>query len=255
MSNFEALYAVLSPFIPTAIYVWGGKGERIPDDAKKRADYLMRKETSDTTHTKVENIERCERLYQKRKSAGVDAVQGFDCSGLIYYGLHALSLLNTRKSSRGYYSCCTRNTDKTGMTRNDLKPGDLVFRHDGTKIVHVALYIGNGKVLESGGRDVGVQVRSLNAKDNRYGRLACMKIEDDPKPTPSGDRVRVKGGTVNIRNANGTVGAILKIARRNETYALLEVDSKTGWYRIDLGDGRTGYISNRADLTEVTKDA
>lgn len=259
MSKFSDMYETLSALIPTAIYVWGGKGEEVPDDETARAAFFAKKETSDSSHTKAENIARCERLYQRRKSAGVTCVQAFDCSGFIYYGLRTLKLLNTRMSSRGYYSCCKWNTDKTGMSRKDLVPGDLVFKHDGAKIVHVSLFIGSGKVIECGGRDVGVQIRKLGSGDNRYGRLACMKEKDPapepaPVPEPTFGLVRVKGGTVHIRSVNHATddrSTIIKTARRGETYALILIDPDTGWYKIDLGDGRTGYISNRADLTEV----
>jgi len=258
MSKYEELYNVLSAFIPTAIYMWGGKGEIIPDDDAQRAKLFVKKETADASNSKAENIARCERLYQSRKKAGVSVVQGFDCSGLIYYGLHALGLLNTRYSSRGYYSYCKENTDRTGMTRSDLVPGDLVFKHNSEKIVHVALYIGNGQVLESGGRDIGVHIRKLGIGDNRYGRLACMA---EPTPAPAQTpapvtygTVRVKGGSVYVRNSNSKAGKIIKTAHRGEKYQLILIDPDTGWYKIDLGNG-IGYISNRADLTEVIVNA
>lgn len=267
MSKFNDLYDILAAFIPSAIYVWGGKGEEVPADDGDRTSYFARKETSDKSHSKVENIARCERLYQSRRNAGIDHVQAFDCSGLIYYGLRALSLLNTRMSSRGYYSYCKENTDKTGMGRGDFMPGDLVFKHDGEKIVHVALYIGDGQILESGGRDVGVQIRKLGKGDNRYGRLACMKEkepapEPTPTPTPAPEPtfglVRVKGGSVHIRSVNHKTddrSTIIKTAYRGQKYGLILIDPDTGWYKIDLGDGRTGYISNRQDLTEVVENA
>lgn len=258
MSKYNDLYGILSSFIPTAIYMWGGKGEIIPADDTQRKQLFERKETSDSSHSKAENVARCERLYQRRKNEGVAEVRGFDCSGFVYYGLHALGLLNTRYSSRTFYSHCAENTDKTGMTRNDLVPGDLVFEHDGKKIVHVALYIGNGQILESGGRDVGVQIRKLGSGDNRYGRLACMK-EADPEPAPAPEPtfgfVRVKGGSVYVRDANSKSGKVMKTAHKGQKYALILIDPDTGWYKINLGDGRTGYISNRADLTEVVVNA
>ena len=134
MSKYSDMYDVLSSFIPSAIYVWGGRGEVVPDDAAERAAFFAKKETSDGEHTKAENIARCERLYQRRKSAGISVVRAFDCSGLIYYALRVLKLLNTRMTAQGYYSYCKENTDKTGMSRKDLIPGDLVFKHNGIKI-------------------------------------------------------------------------------------------------------------------------
>lgn len=265
MSKFSDLYDILSAFISTAIYVWSGKGEEVPADDAERMTFFVKRETSDGDHTKAENIARCERLYQRRKSAGVSVVRAFDCSGFICHGLRQLKLLNTRMSSQGYYSYCKENTDKTGMRREDLIHGDLVFRHNGKKIVHVSLYIGDSQVLECGGRDVGVQIRELTAKDNRFGRLACMKEKEPapapsptPDPKPTFGYVRVKGGTVHIRSVNHKTddrSTIIKTARRGEKYPLILIDPDTGWYKVDIGDGRTGYISNRADLTEVIEYA
>ena len=151
------------------------------------------------------------------------------------------------------------------MSRKDLIPGDLVFKHSGKGIVHVSLYVGNSQILECAGRDIGVQTRKLNSTDNRYGRLVCMKEKEPvptPTPTPAPEQtygyVRVKGGSVHIRSVNHKTddrSTIIKTAYRGQRYGLILIDHDTGWYKIDLGDGRTGYISNRADLTEVIPNA
>ena len=140
-----------------------------------------------------------------------------------------------------------------------------MFKHNGIKIVHVSEYIGNGQVLECAGRDIGVQTRRLTSADNRYGRLACMKEKEPvpkPTPTPAPEQtygyVRVKGGSVYIRSVNHKTedrSTIIKTAYRGQKYGMILIDPDTGWYKIDLGDGRTGYISNRQDLTEVVENA
>ena len=254
MTAAQELIARGKQEIGRGIYVWGGKGETVSalTDEKRRA-FFEKRETADQDHTKEQNVARCEALYQKRRKAGVDPIRAYDCSGFLYALLHEMGLLSERYSSRSFYGACRQSTDRTGMGRNDLEPADLVFHHDGTKIAHVALYIGDGKVLESGGRDVGIQVRRLGAKDNRFGRLACLcETADEPlSPKTESGTVRVRYGTVNIRKGAGKTSERLKTARGGQTFPLLSVDSETGWYRIDLGGGKSGYISNRADLTEV----
>ena len=163
MTLLEQFIELLYSQVDRAIYVWGGRGEIVPDDAAERAAFFARKETSDGDHTKAENIARCERLYQRRKSAGVSVVRAFDCSGLIYYGLSHLKLLNTRMSSRGYYSYCKENTDKTGSTPYADKVGDTgetdsmeivctgcgyVSRDVGFPYPHCADYFGISALLE-----------------------------------------------------------------------------------------------------------
>lgn len=246
----DALIARGQKEVGRGIYVWGAKGQTVSDlSDQKRAAFFAQRETADATHTKAQNIARCESLYQKRRAAGVDPIRAFDCSGFLYWLLHAEGLCTVRRNSRGYYAACARNTDG-GMTKDELLPGDLVFRHDGTRIVHVALYIGDGRVLESGGRDVGVQVRALSVKDNRFGRLACIGVTEKKQPE-TGRVVRVRYGTVRVRAGNSVNAAPLFTARGGQTFPLLGVDDETGWYRIRLDGDCAGYISCRADLTEV----
>jgi cell wall-associated NlpC family hydrolase len=91
---------------------------------------------------------------------------GFDCQGLIksifgQYGIHLPS--GARKQS----------TVGTGVSRDQLQPGDLVFFStkatmkyptDSIKrIGHVGVYIGNGQVLHTYGKP-GVTITNLNSK-------------------------------------------------------------------------------------------
>lgn len=82
-------------------------------------------------------------------------------------------LLPYDMSSRGIYSMCAK------IDRQNLIRGDLVFRHDGERIYHVGVYIGDGRVIESKGRDYGVIEAGIDRWGtgywNRFGRLqlAC----------------------------------------------------------------------------------
>lgn len=55
-----------------------------------------------------------------------------------------------------------------------------MFRHNGTKIHHVGVYLGNQLVAEAMGRDNGVVVRDINASGanywNRYGDLKILAV-------------------------------------------------------------------------------
>lgn len=261
-SKIEQAIALAKQEIGRSVYVWGGKGEDLVGmtDAA-RAAFFEKKETKDSTHSKAENIARCEALYKKRKAAGIRVIRAFDCSGLWSWVFKQIGILKSRLTSRSFYAACAMNTDKTGFSRADLLPGDLVFRHDGKKIVHVAMYIGKNEVLEQTGRDVGTGIRRITAADNRFGRYAPLQEKEPERKPEEPDtgqafgNVQVKGGSVYVRDANSKAGKALLIARRGQKYPLLRIDPDTGWYMIDLGNGRTGFISNRADLTEVITNA
>ena len=78
---------------------------------------------------------------------GVDAgVVGFDCSGLTRYA-YAQAGISIPRNSSAQYSALPR------VSRSDLQRGDLVFWATNTSspatIHHVALYLGDGQVLEA----------------------------------------------------------------------------------------------------------
>jgi cell wall-associated NlpC family hydrolase len=67
---------------------------------------------------------------------------GFDCSGLTYYAWKQAGVTLPRSSSAQY-------TWATKIKKADLKPGDLVFYASSGSVSHVALYAGNGKIIQA----------------------------------------------------------------------------------------------------------
>ena len=69
---------------------------------------------------------------------------GFDCSGLCYYAYKSVGI-DIGRSTYDQIKQGTRITNKS-----DLEPGDLIFtRFSDGQPNHVALYSGNGKVIEA----------------------------------------------------------------------------------------------------------
>ncbi|MFD1673891.1 C40 family peptidase [Alicyclobacillus fodiniaquatilis] len=79
---------------------------------------------------------------------GASPKTGFDCSGFIQYifGVHGIHLPRTASAQA--------EVGKR-VQLNQLRPGDLLFftntyaNHLANKVTHVALYVGNGNVIES----------------------------------------------------------------------------------------------------------
>ncbi|RMI04920.1 C40 family peptidase [Cellulomonas triticagri] len=71
---------------------------------------------------------------------------GYDCSGLTQGAWRAAGV-SLNRTSRDQYRQVTK------ISYNDLQPGDLVFwgsnPNDASSVYHVALYIGNGQILEA----------------------------------------------------------------------------------------------------------
>jgi peptidoglycan DL-endopeptidase RipA len=80
---------------------------------------------------------------------------GFDCSGLMLYAFNGVGVSLPRVS---------RNQFDAGqkVPISQIRPGDMVFYRDtGEPIHHVAMYIGNGKMIEAPYTGASVRVTSL----------------------------------------------------------------------------------------------
>ena len=150
-----------------SIYVWGAQGEKNITEA-----WIRKRETT------AKNADRAVAFWKRQISLGFgDKLRAFDCSGLIMYYANREGLYKGDLSSQSLYA----KSEK--ISRDDLIPGDLVFRHNGVIIYHVGAFIGGGMVIEAKGRDDGVVMRDINASGksywNRYGRLAIFKRQDN----------------------------------------------------------------------------
>jgi cell wall-associated NlpC family hydrolase len=77
----------------------------------------------------------------------------FDCSGLVQYAYKAAGV-SMPHSSR------TQSTMGTPVSRASLQPGDLVFFY--SPVSHVAIYIGNGQIVQASTYGQPVAVTNLD---------------------------------------------------------------------------------------------
>jgi cell wall-associated NlpC family hydrolase len=98
---------------------------------------------------------------------GTAPSQGFDCSGLTAWAW-AQADVTIPRTAAAQYAATTR------ITRAELRAGDLVFFGFGGKVSHVAMVVGDGRIVQA--RKVGtrVELQSLDWwASNRigYGRV------------------------------------------------------------------------------------
>lgn len=74
----------------------------------------------------------------------------FDCSGLVSYAWRAAGVTLPRSSS-------AQHAALRSVSRDQLQPGDLVFYH--SPVSHVAMYIGDGRVVEAPNSGGVVRIR------------------------------------------------------------------------------------------------
>ncbi len=94
---------------------------------------------------------------------GATGPGSFDCSGLVTYAYRSVGITHLPRSSAAMYGATTR------ISRADLRPGDLVFYY--SPVSHVAIYIGNGQVVEAPNSGATVRVRALQGSITGYGRV------------------------------------------------------------------------------------
>ena len=99
---------------------------------------------------------------------GDDPIAGFDCSGLAMEFLQAAGALphGSDYSSQGLYDLYGHRPVKVPRF------GDLAFYgKSANRVTHVAIYLGDGRVIEAGGGG-----RNTNTADDAIGNNAYVRI-------------------------------------------------------------------------------
>ena len=93
---------------------------------------------------------------------GASLTHGTDCSGftMSLYAKYGHSLPHNAAA-------------QAGVTRkvSSPKPGDLFFYSNGSRINHVAMYIGNGKIVHASNRKTGIKI----SPRANYRRIVCVR--------------------------------------------------------------------------------
>lgn len=224
--------------VDRSCYVWGAEGQNLR--AQKNVESWVR--AQETQGDRESCVRRVMQRFQKLVNRGQNPILCFDCSGFVYWCLKPFGLVSGRRTAAAYCSMCT------AKTRADLRAGDLVFVHNGSRVCHVGLYIGDARVIHCKGRDVGVVEESLSAHGwNRYGRWKGMY--DDAPPEPGHARVLTKG-TLNIRTGPSTEYPSIGVSKKKDSFPWIEDDPRTGWHKIAYKDGEA-WITGKKKYTEV----
>lgn len=225
--------------VDRSCYVWGAEGQDLC--AQKNVESFVK--SKETQGDQAANVQRVMKRYTKLRNKGMTSILCFDCSGFIYWDFKAFAgLISARRNAACLYGQCK---DKQ---RGELRAGDLVFVHNGSRITHVGLYSGEGMVIHCKGRDVGV-IEELISKHgwNRYGRWPLMYDDDPPEP---GKAYVLTKGTLNIRTGPGTQYPSVGVSGKKDKFLWLGDDEKTGWHEIEY-KGEPAWITGKKKYTEV----
>ena len=253
MDKSSQIIEVARSLVGKSCYVWGAKGQEM-NEKKNLQAWVLSMEQADSGYTKEQNVDRVMNLYQRLVLKGVNPVRAFDCSGLVYYVYNKCGIFKVRRSADSYYNRCKKKE------RQDLRAGDLVFRSNGSKVVHTGIYIGAGRVIHAKGRDLGIVEEPLIAYGwNLFGKPDGVYDDDVKEPATISELIPAQpavkpadeieppyvetDGSVYVRTAPNKSGSILGIAR-NEKIPFIAVATSTGWYRVKYHGNDNAYITN-----------
>ena len=87
---------------------------------------------------------------------GTNPNTGADCSGFVQYVMEHAAGIHIDRTSR------EQAADGEAVPASAMMPGDLLFYAGGSTIDHVALYIGDGKIVHAANRRSGIKISSWN---------------------------------------------------------------------------------------------
>jgi len=88
---------------------------------------------------------------------------GFDCSGLVWNAYHTIGVTIPRDADAQFAAGIP-------IARRDARPGDLLF-YGRKHVHHVAMYLGNGKMIESRDSAHSVEVTTVRTADFAGARI------------------------------------------------------------------------------------
>ena len=160
-----------------SIYVWGAQGQKKPTIT---AEWIRRREKT------KRNADRAIAHWEKEVRDGYgDVLRAFDCSGLGVYFFLKHDLIDHDVSAEGLRTLCRR------IEKSELREGDMAFRMQDGRAVHVGYLIGADRLIEAKGRDDGVVESGLSGF-TRFGRppFFCARALRLESPYMRGEDVR-----------------------------------------------------------------
>lgn len=100
---------------------------------------------------------------------GGSSPSGFDCSGLVQYVCRKQGI-SVGRSSRDQF----RNG--VSVSKSELRPGDLVFFGNGSRVSHVGIYAGNGQMIHSPQTGKTVCYTSINSTSRQRSYMGARRV-------------------------------------------------------------------------------
>lgn len=93
------------------------------------------------------------------RAGGNDPHTGVDCSGFVRYVMQHGAGISMNRSSG------SQATQGHAVNSSQMQPGDLLFYSGGSGINHVAMYIGDGKIVHASTYVTGIKISKWNYRN------------------------------------------------------------------------------------------
>ena len=93
------------------------------------------------------------------RAGGNDPRTGVDCSGFVRYVMQHGAGISMNRSSG------SQATQGHAVNSSQMQPGDLLFYSGGSGINHVAMYIGDGKIVHASTYATGIKISKWNHRN------------------------------------------------------------------------------------------
>ena len=93
------------------------------------------------------------------RAGGNDPHTGVDCSGFVRYVMQHCAGISMNRSSG------SQATQGHAVNSSQMQPGDLLFYSGGSGINHVAMYIGDGKIVHASTYATGIKISKWNYRN------------------------------------------------------------------------------------------
>ena len=93
------------------------------------------------------------------RAGGNDPHTGVDCSGFVRYVMQHGAGISMNRSSG------SQATQGHAVSSRQMQPGDLLFCSGGSGINHVAMYIGDGKIVHASTYATGIKISKWNYRN------------------------------------------------------------------------------------------
>ena len=129
--------------------------------AKKLEEELAAAETAEATANARQNLVNYALQFVggPYRAGGNDPRTGVDCSGFVRYVMQHGAGISMNRSSG------SQATQGHAVNSSQMQPGDLLFYSGGSGINHVAMYIGDGKIVHASTYATGIKISKWNYRN------------------------------------------------------------------------------------------